>query len=318
MRNFISVVIPTYNNKFLNKTLESLKCQRWPSNLFEVIVVENPIKTDKVYNLCKTKNFKHIVSQLGSNRARNLGISRSKGKIIALCDDDIVVDKYWLANINYKFNNLPELGVCGGKVELEFVEEKPKWITGPFYHYLSEVNDIASSVWFNEDDVNTHIVSANCCFLKERWLQVGGFDENIGYHGSNMIPNDEVEFFQKLSRLGSPHYVYEGDIEAKHIIDKDRTNLDWFRRRFYGQGVADAQLLMRKNPSTRINDLYHDSSYNQEIMNLSNVEQINKARNTICDEHTTRLHIKNIIICKTDYIMGFQNTLCGEMWQRIH
>lgn len=300
--NYISVVVPTYNT-YPKYCLEHLHRQKYPDNKFEVIVVENPIKTDNVYNLCKRYGFTHLATELGSNRARNAGISRARGNVIALCDDDVLVEPDWLQNINYRFEQ-GGFGVVGGKVEVERFTA-PKWIDGEFLKYLSYVN-YGQNIKFHCGD-GYHIVSANCAFLKEKWNQ-NPLDEDIGYHG-NLIGNDEVEFFSNLALDGG--YFYDDNISATHMVPVERFELTWFRRRFNGQGWADCDLIMR-NSEKSVNDIYHDNiQYGNLWLDLNH---INYMRNRFCDEDVTRQYIRNLTICKTDYLVGFQNCI-QEMWR---
>lgn len=309
MNSYISVVIPTYNDNHLPDVLTSLNKQKYPANKFEIIVVENPIKTDRVYSLCRRFNVRYFVSELGSNKARNKGITYAKGGIIALCDDDIILDEYWLQSIANVYESCSSVGVVGGRVKLQLPDNCPKWVTGNFLKYLSHVDYGDVTLCWEKDDKETHIVSANATFPKNHWIEIGGFNDSIGYQGNNLIGNDEVEFFEQCADLGVPHYTYESTMLATHIIDESKTNLDWFRRRFYGQGVADGFLHKRQNPDKDILDTYHDDiQYVPERVSLYDSSK-NYIRNHIQDEHAMREYIKNLIICKTDYMVGFQNTV---------
>lgn len=308
MYNFISVVIPTYNNKYLRRCIECLTQQAYPGNMYEIIVVENPLKTDEVYNICKLNNCRHFVSELGSNRARNLGILRAKGQYIALCDDDILVDRHWLAAYNNRINENPNHALYGGSVGITSEVERPRWLYGEFLQYLSHVDYGFQVIPFGLSD-GMHVVSANCCFAKEKWSAVGGLDESIGYHGDNMIPNDEVVFFKNLGYTvdNTDPYLYDGAITAMHMIAPERTTLEWLKNRFRAQGVADAQMMFAV--SGNVQDVYHSVSYDDKKMRLIDLPTTMDTRNVIRNEFYTREYIKNIIICKTEYMIGFSEEL---------
>lgn len=302
---YISVVIPTYQDTSLEHCLQALHKQRYPSNKYEVIVVENPVKTDRVYNICKRYGATYLVTELGSNRARNEGISRAKGEIIALCDDDVLPYDDWLNNINYRFEQ-SDFGVLGGRVDVERFAA-PKWITGEFLHYLSHVN-YGENFYLSG---GRHIVSANCAFTKETWEWAGRFKEDIGYHG-NLIANDEVEFFSTI--ISDKCGYYDNEVAVLHIPSTDRFNLSWFRRRFNGQGWADADLIIR-NYGKSVEDIYHDDiQYGNMWLDINDICRV---REQICDEDVTRQYIRNLTICKTDYLVGFQNRM-QEMWSSIY
>lgn len=305
MHNYISVVVPTYNDYMLDHCLASLHKQRYPGNKFEVIVVENPKKTDRVHNICKRYGFTHLVSELGSNRARNTGIGRAKGSIIALCDDDVLVNEFWLQQINNDFNTY-DFGVLGGRVDVS-TDFGAEWVKGEFLHYLSHV-DYGENFFLSG---GRHIVSANCAFRKETWEWAGRFNEDIGYHG-NLVGNDEVEFFQTI--ISSKTGYYDNSLSVTHCPHPDRFKLNWFRKRFEGQGWADADLILR-NHKKSVEDIYHD---NIQYGNMwLDINEICRVREEICDEDVTRQYIRNLTICKTDYLVGFQNRI-EEMWRPIY
>ena len=77
-KHVVSVVIPTVKRNSLRRCLEALKKQnRLPD---EVIVIE-----DK--------------KRLGPSWARNKGIMKAKGDLIAFTDDDCVPPKDWLERL---------------------------------------------------------------------------------------------------------------------------------------------------------------------------------------------------------------------------
>ena len=86
-----SVIIPTYKRiEFLEKAIQSINTQTYRN--YEIIVVnDNPDDKTTIDNLSH-KFDKIIVIHLshtkGGNAARNLGILRSRGELIAFLDDD--------------------------------------------------------------------------------------------------------------------------------------------------------------------------------------------------------------------------------------
>lgn len=120
-KNFISVIIPTYNNKdFLSCCLAALHGQTFPKECFEVIVVDN----------CSTENIKEVVDEFpgvtysfegtkSSYAARNNGIKQAKGEILAFTDSDCTPDSLWLTNGCTALLN-QEAGLAGGKIVFTF------------------------------------------------------------------------------------------------------------------------------------------------------------------------------------------------------
>jgi glycosyltransferase involved in cell wall biosynthesis len=99
----VSIIIPTRNRKnFLKEALCNLEKQTLDKNLFEVIVV-NDVSNDGTEQMLKQiseslhfrlrvfKNARHNLQE-----ARNLGIKYAQAELIALHDDDVMVESEWL------------------------------------------------------------------------------------------------------------------------------------------------------------------------------------------------------------------------------
>lgn len=124
----ISVVIPTYKRKDkLRATLESVFNQTLKD--YELIVVEdgsNDGTKEMVGEMTEThKNLVYFYqANKGPATARNLGISKAKGDIIAFTDDDCVVPPNWLEKLLDGFGRYPEVVGVGGNLEASEVELK--------------------------------------------------------------------------------------------------------------------------------------------------------------------------------------------------
>jgi glucosyl-dolichyl phosphate glucuronosyltransferase len=115
----ISVVIITRNRaEWLRDVLNSLTMQSRSAD--EVVVVDNS-STDTtkevVMSFGDKMNIKYVFeSKRGIPQARNAGITKASGEIIAFIDDDCVADPNWLKNIEIPFVKDPNIGAVGGEV----------------------------------------------------------------------------------------------------------------------------------------------------------------------------------------------------------
>ena len=98
----VSVVVPTYRRPDdLTRCVDSILTTGYPR--LEVIVVDNApddpateVLVARRYAADGRVRFLREVRP-GASRARNLGVRAAGGEIIAFTDDDIVVDRHWLA-----------------------------------------------------------------------------------------------------------------------------------------------------------------------------------------------------------------------------
>jgi glycosyltransferase involved in cell wall biosynthesis len=132
----ISIVICTYNRaSSLAKTLETLRQMTVPPDLaWELIVVDNNSNDNTcgiVEEFARTSGLevRYIFEPAqGLDRARNVGIMKARGEIVAFVDDDVLVTEDWMANVWREFNSDSDLGLLGGRVELADSRDLPMTI----------------------------------------------------------------------------------------------------------------------------------------------------------------------------------------------
>ncbi len=119
-RPLVSVVIPTYKRAYLlKKAIVSALAQEQVGGLFEmeIIVVDDcsPDDTAKVVAEFPGVQYLRLPENRGASGARNAGIKRSKGKYVALLDDD---DEFLTHKLMVQVPILeahPEIGVSYGQ-----------------------------------------------------------------------------------------------------------------------------------------------------------------------------------------------------------
>lgn len=116
----VSVIIPVYNDsEQLQRCLAALAKQSYPSERFEVIVVDNNSEENIAEIVGKFPDFRlEHESKIGSYAARNKGIFSSKGEVIAFTDSDCVPDSAWLEHGVRALTKEPSIGQVAGKVNL--------------------------------------------------------------------------------------------------------------------------------------------------------------------------------------------------------
>jgi len=110
----ISVIIPTFNEeKYIGRCLTALKRQR-TNYPFEVLLVDHQ-STDKTLNIAKSFTTQVIQEKRrGTAVARQTGVTKAKGEILAFTEADCVPPPDWIQIIGDHFHNHPaEVGITG-------------------------------------------------------------------------------------------------------------------------------------------------------------------------------------------------------------
>jgi len=314
MKPKLSIVIPTHNNIFLKDVLVAIIHCLGFSDDIQIVVVENPEITEKtvkdIEDACggRTHNIVHIQSKLGANAARNAGCQRADADIIALIDDDCIVDCNWIHAVLSAHTIYPTAGIMGGPMRLIFKSDRPRWVESYFWSMLAGIDHGDGVVDFSHinDRYAGMIVSGNLTFKKRFFNQTDGFDETVGYIGKDsLMAHDEIRFIYECSQYGLPKKLYIGNIIVFHQIPKFRTEISYFLKRAYGDGYNFVKMI--------VNDKSNSHMTKEDIMveyvlprwgQGLNVGDITVVRQKIAHEESTRLYLTNIMQCKAEFVRG--------------
>jgi len=222
--------VPVLNReKDIGECLDSLLAVDYPS--FEIIVVDNG-STDGTREVTSKYPVKTVLeSSRGAYRARNKGIARAQGEIVAFTDSDCVVDRNWLRKLAESYSD-ETVGGVGGLVSPyktdrligEFASLGPQEI----FQSPQRVKIKQSTKSFPHSALG----SGNMSFRKEILLEVGGFFEEL-------IACADYDLCWKVQRAGY-QLIYEPEAIVYH---KPRTSLSELIRQYYGLGVSEPKLL---------------------------------------------------------------------------
>ncbi len=134
----LTAIICTYNRAdSLKRTLDSFRNQEALEceEAWELLVVDNN-SSDHTRQVVKSfvatakMNVRYIFEpRQGKSYALNTGIANSNGQILAFTDDDVIVDKRWVASIIEAGSRYPH-EAFGGKVLPLWPDYIPPWIQG--------------------------------------------------------------------------------------------------------------------------------------------------------------------------------------------
>lgn len=236
----ISVVLATYNRaSSLQVTLESLLSLVYPASLsWELLVVDNN-STDltrvKVENAAAVAKFpvRYVFEgKQGRSSALNRGIAEAKGEIVAFTDDDVILDRNWLASVNRTFEEF-NCAAVAGRIIPQWSHSKPDWLE--MDGHFAVVNfDLGDDI----KEIKVPPLGANSAFRRHVFEQHGLFRPDLGVTGSrHTITCDDTEFGERLIRAGEK-IVYCSNAIIYHPVDPKRTTKKYFLSWYYYNGIS--------------------------------------------------------------------------------
>jgi glycosyltransferase involved in cell wall biosynthesis len=177
----VSVIIPTYNRKgLLRETLDSLARQTYPSNHFEVIIVDDGSTDGTVEIAAETFPFAlryfWQINQ-GDASARNVGAQQSQADFLVFLDDDILVEPGYLTHLIHahdKCHNTIVVGTCN----LWLVETSP-------FSQISHVSPASDQIDTITELPFRDVFSNNMSLRREAYFEIGMM-QGLDFPGSSM------------------------------------------------------------------------------------------------------------------------------------
>lgn len=238
----ISFIICTYNReKYIYDCLSRL-AKNTAQEGWEIVLVNNN-STDHTAAECerflkeyKPKNYRYVVeTQQGLSYARNRGIAEAKGKWLVFLDDDAMVEKDYIANLQRLLSEHPEAGAFGGAIEPFFEGETPEWLNPWSMGFVSAI-DLGNEVQVFSS--KAYPIGANMGIHRSVIEQIGNFNTSLGRTGNNLMGGEEKDIFNRIRQAGIPILYFPG-IKVKHCIPSHRTTMDFIRRLGHGVGMSE-------------------------------------------------------------------------------
>lgn len=171
----VSIIISVYNEEdYIQKCLESLLIQSYQP--LEILVADDG-STDKTAQLVeklKVKLYKR--SHIGFMKQLNFLAKKAKGKILVRLDGDMYYDKDYILDMVSP--------IIKGAAIATFSKEE----------YVANIDNVWASCWsINAGLTDNRLIPADVpdrtwnfrAILKDKFFEVGGFDEDKGYGGDD-------------------------------------------------------------------------------------------------------------------------------------
>jgi glycosyltransferase involved in cell wall biosynthesis len=246
----LSVIIATWNRStILQRTLRSLVDMRVPEGVtYELLVCDNNSTDD---TKAVVEGFKDALpltylfeATQGKSHALNLAIRHATGAWLLFLDDDVQVDRQWLAAYIDGIAQHPEAACMGGAIH-EWLDEP---VSGWRAFLLREFPATFGLLLLDKDipmTVDRVPHGANMAVRSDK-IVPGSFDPKRGMTGGKRVSGEDVLLTQRLLKLGETGWLLAG-AKVGHHLPKDRTGV----RAFCGWhvGIGRDWLLYRERPS---------------------------------------------------------------------
>ena len=245
-----SIIIPTKNRvAILVQLLDSIRrLGGFNRHQSEIIVADND-SMDNTYDVVHgmAKEFPTTlrvikVTRAGKSAAVNDALKTTTGNVVAFLDDDVVVDRNWLAAVEDFFRN-GRYQACQGVIRLpspenddpEILKLVERYRTIPRLEYETDLKSVRS------------LNGANFFVTREVFDRIGGFDERLGPGVSGT--SEDVDFARRLNKAGIT-IGYAPEAIVYHRVDRARLTEEYFKQSHQRQGAS--RFLLRNQSGATI------------------------------------------------------------------
>ncbi len=242
----ISVVIATYQRaRLLAECLEALRAQDYrPGD--EVIVVDNGSGYATTAVLAEAaRDFPAPVRILneaapGKTPALRTGIAAATGSVLALTDDDVLVETGWIATIRRLFGD-PSLALVGGRVDPRWEAGVPRWLQLEQHGRYSLMTSPLALLHYGEAQPlgARTAVGANMAVRRDVFEAVGGLSRELGRFRGTLLCGEDRDLCRRVAARGY-RSEYRPELIVRHWVPVARTRMSYYLRWFYWSGVTNA------------------------------------------------------------------------------
>jgi GT2 family glycosyltransferase len=242
---FVGVVVATRDRaESLTRCLDSLLRQDYAN--FEIVVVDNaPASSDTAElvssRYAPTGRVRYVRdNRPGLGQAHNSGLAHTAAPIIAFTDDDVVVDRQWLAALTGNFDGNSEVGCVTGLIlpaeldtRAQYWTERHGGFGKGFERRAYDLADNRPAGKLFPYAAGEFGSGANMAFSRGALQHIGGFDPALGA-GTPARGADDLAAFVSVIRAGY-RLIYEPEAIVWH---HHRRGEDGMRRQAFGYGVG--------------------------------------------------------------------------------
>jgi GT2 family glycosyltransferase len=257
----LTVLIPSRDRpERLQRCLDSILASEYPAERLALIVVDNAPQTDATRLLVESYADRSDIRYLredatGSASARNRGLREVGTEVVAMTDDDTLVDRHWLTEVARSFARFPRAATVSGLLLPMELDTLPQmWFEqyGGFSRgFDRRLFDLGENRPADEPlfpwTTGLFGTGNNFAFRTAAIREIGGFDAALG-NGTPALGGVDSEILLRTILRGHT-IVYEPRAVIHHA---HRPDYEALRRQIhaYGAGMVACHLkTLLANPS---------------------------------------------------------------------
>lgn len=225
----LSIIMPMFNEaKYIAATLDSLRTNTYPSELFEVLVVNGSSRDDSA-SIVKTKQSEMVNLRLIESHTHNtptnvnLGLEHARGKYVLFLSAHTIYEPDFLASLMESYQR-HQCSVLGGVIGYQY-NNIIGWAIKCAWSSKIGSGDSAYKVTKEVTEAD----SAFCCvFPRQLWVDVGKFDERLSC-------NQDYEFNIRVRNHGhkiliDPKITVKYNVKSSFVAHaRQYWRYGWFR-----------------------------------------------------------------------------------------
>jgi len=219
----VTVVIPTYNRRDLvREAIASVTAQSYPD--FEVIVVDDGSDDGTAEVVQQFAGVQYVYQQnRGVSAARNVGVARARGELIAFLDSDDLWQPHKLAHQVALFEQYPDVQIC----QTDEIWVRNGVRVNPHHKHRKAGGDIFAR------SLELCLVSPSAAMLRRVLFErLGGFDETLP-------ACEDYDLWLRISARWPVPFI------AMPLVVKRGGHADQLSRRFWGMDRFRVQALRK-------------------------------------------------------------------------
>jgi GT2 family glycosyltransferase len=210
---------------------------------WELVIVDNA-RDHATWEACSSFSgrlpiFYEVCARPGKTAALNHGITRVRGNLVVLTDDDVLPGPNWLAECVRGSGRWPNHVLFGGRVQAEWPGIPPTFEMDPeFGRWTYTICDPSLA----EGPCNSFLPVGPNMAVRRRIFEEGTrFNEALGPRGGSYAMGDETEFILRLRRLGHDAVFLPGAV-LRHQIRPEQLDRSWVISRAFSQGRSEMHM----------------------------------------------------------------------------